>query len=120
MIGYWRGYRNDAYRPLDLLETRVNGSNLGSFVDVSAVAWCILRKADGRLPKTKGVSVEVDVFWDKTLVNRRMVRSISVGGSTEGKGMIDDGPWTSRNSRIRSSPSLRQYLCDADYITHLL
>ena len=59
-------------------------------MDVNAVAWCILRKVDGLFPKTKGASVEVGVFGDKTPLNRRIVRSTSVAGRAEGKWIIDD------------------------------
>ena len=81
------------YRPLDSLETGLlstNGSNLGTFVDVNAAAWCILRKVDGLFPKTKGASVEAGVFGDKTPLNRRIVRSMSVAGRAEENCIVDD------------------------------
>ena len=56
-------------------------------MDVNAAAFklCILRKVDGLFPKTNGASVEAGVFGDKTPVNRKIVRSMSVAGRVEGK-----------------------------------
>ena len=68
----------------------MDGSRLGSFVDVNAAAWCILRKVDSLFPKTKGVSVEAGAFGDKTPLNRRIVRSMSVAGRAEAKCIVDD------------------------------
>jgi hypothetical protein len=45
---------------------------------------------DGLLPKTKGASVEAGVFGDKTPLNRRIVRSMSVAGRAEEKCIVDD------------------------------
>ena len=67
-----------------------NGSSLESFVDFSAAAWCTLRKVDSRLLKTKGVSDKAGFFGDKTPLNRRIVRSMSVAGRAEVKYIVDD------------------------------
>ena len=59
-------------------------------MDANAVAsWCILRKVDGLFPKIKGERVEAGVFGDKTPLNRRIVRSMSVAGRA-GKCIVDD------------------------------
>ena len=80
----------EAYRPLDSVEisSPENGSNLGIFVDVNAAAWCILRKVEGLFPKTKGTSVEAGIFGDKTLLKRRIVRSMRVAGRAEEKSIL--------------------------------
>jgi hypothetical protein len=41
-------------------------------------------------PKRKGEKAEAEAFGDKAPVNRRIVRSMSVGGRAEGKGIIYD------------------------------
>ena len=74
---------------LDTGPPSVGGSKLGPFVDTNAVAWCILRKVDGLFLKTTGASVEAVVFCDKTLLNRKTVRSMSVGGRAEEKSIIE-------------------------------
>lgn len=59
-------------------------------MDVNAAAWCILREVDGLFPKTKGASVEADVFGDKTPLNRKIVRSMSAAGRAEEKCIVVD------------------------------
>ena len=82
----------EAYFRLDSFKTGLSsaGSSLGSFVDVNAAAWCILLKVDSRFPKTKGTTVEAGVLGDKTPLNRRIVRSMSVAGRAGEKCIVDD------------------------------
>lgn len=56
-------------------------------MDVDTAAWYVLRKVVGLFPK---INVEAGVLGKKTVVNRRIVRSMSAGGRVERKGIIDN------------------------------